>query len=93
MALISGIGQEGKDGKTVEQDLVEGDTIPLPCRHCSSVAIDVTIKEGSWVRQCAKCLKHTVVKVERRTGRWEIHSGMLGKGSTRETGVAPSDPK
>jgi hypothetical protein len=72
--------------------LEEGDTIPLACRHCSSAGLLVTVKEGSWVRECAKCKGHTVVKVERRTGRWEIHTGTVGKGPAAAP-KAPGGPK
>ena len=53
-------------------NLEEGDTIPLACRHCSSAGLLVTVKEGSWVRECAKCKGHTVVKVERRKDRLRV---------------------
>ena len=61
------------------EQLAADDTVPLKCRHCSGVTIEVTIKAGDAVKRCISCQGDTVVRVERRTGRWEIHTGPLPK--------------
>jgi hypothetical protein len=59
------------------EQLIEDDTVPIKCRHCSAVTIEVTVKEGNAVKRCTSCKGDTVIRVERRTGRWEIHTGPL----------------
>ena len=63
----------------MKEQLAADDTVPLQCSHCSAVTIEVTIKEGNAVKRCASCKGDTIVRVERRTGRWEIHTGPLPK--------------
>ena len=60
--------------------LEEGDNVPLTCRHCSSVTLEVMVKEGSWVRRCRACKEQTIVKIERRRGNWEVYTGTVPKG-------------
>jgi hypothetical protein len=58
----------------------EDHTVPVACRHCSSVTLQITVRAGSWVKPCAACGRDTVIRVERRLGRWEIYTGLIPGG-------------
>jgi GNAT superfamily N-acetyltransferase len=53
-------------------DLKEGDLVPVPCRHCASVALSIQITPSVLQIPCAKCGKASEVCVQNGMDGWAI---------------------
>jgi GNAT superfamily N-acetyltransferase len=53
-------------------DLKEGDLVPVPCRHCASVALSIQITPSVLQIPCAKCGKASEVRIHNGMDGWAI---------------------
>ena len=57
---------------TAHVGLKEGDVLTVPCRHCSSVSLEVVVRPALTRTSCVRCHGECDVAVERRCPGWMI---------------------
>ncbi|MBI2901144.1 MAG: hypothetical protein HYY17_13250 [Planctomycetes bacterium] len=55
-------------------DIVEGEEVLLPCRHCSSVSLKFMVHAGNSSIECPKCGATTAITVVHEAEGWTIHA-------------------
>ena len=55
-------------------EFTEGEEIVVPCKHCSSVSLTLSMKVGSAIFTCHKCGKDTRLSIEKDGTGWSIRS-------------------
>lgn len=50
----------------------EGDRIPIPCRHCASLSIEIPIAPGLCEARCGRCSRVQQIRVLRKDDGWSV---------------------
>lgn len=50
----------------------EGERIPIPCRHCASLSIEVAIRTGTALGTCHRCKAVTRITMGKRDDGWSV---------------------
>jgi len=57
---------------TAYSDLNEGDIVPVPCGHCTSISLYVELHVRVATAPCGKCGERSTVEVMGTPGGWTI---------------------
>lgn len=52
--------------------LTSGETVLVPCGHCASISLPLTIQAGTHEVGCSKCGHRTRVRIEPKGDDWRI---------------------
>ena len=61
-------------GEGMPKDLWEGEELFVPCRHCTSVSLELRVKAGQEAKRCPKCKKDTRIVLRKDSNRWTIRT-------------------
>lgn len=61
----------------MDASLVAGESLSLPCKHCLSLSLGVTLEACDAVFSCAKCSGRTRVVIRSDASGWSFASELL----------------